>query len=179
MIHRFAIFSLSTLALALAACGEQASEPRIDTPDEAVAPAIDATPERAAERPGDGAPALVSETESGETGARDVLLSFARAIELEEFDRAYTMLGDAAPRGMTRAGFADMFDGFGAITVAVPGGRMEGAAGSLYYEVPTTITGSEGQRLTGTTILRRVNDVPGATPEQLRWHIERFEVSPG
>ncbi|MBB3990481.1 hypothetical protein [Croceicoccus naphthovorans] len=58
-------------------------------------------------------------------------------------------------------------------------GRQEGAAGSLYYEVPVTVMGSNadgaGQSLTGKMVLRRVNGVDGATPEQLSWRIERIE----
>ena len=57
----------------------------------------------------------------------------------------------------------------------MPNGRMEGAAGSLYYTAPTTITGTlksgGNYKLQGPVILRRVDDVPGATAEQLRWHI--------
>jgi hypothetical protein len=50
-------------------------------------------------------------------------------------------------------------------------GESEGAAGSIYYTAPVTIIDG-ARRLTGEVVLRRVNDVPGATPEQLRWHIE-------
>lgn len=181
MIRRFALFLLSTVAFGLTACGEQVGGSSAESPDGGVAqpPFVNEDdPGPTADRTDDGSPELVPEAEKGETGARNVLLSFARAIELEEFDQAYAMLGDAARQGMTRAEFAELFDGFGEITVTVPGGRMEGAAGSLYYEAPTTITDSAGQKLTGTTVLRRVNDVPGASAEQLRWHIERFEVAP-
>lgn len=140
-----------------AAAGESAATPR--TPDAGPTP-------------------LVPESEKGEAGARSVLLDFARAIELLDFDRAYAMLDDGAREKITREAFVALFDDLGEISVAVPPGRVEGAAGSLYYEVPTTITGSEGGKLTGTTVLRRVNDVPGATAEQLRWHIVSFEVAP-
>lgn len=47
-------------------------------------------------------------------------------------------------------------------------GAMEGAAGSIYIEIPATVGD-----LSGTVILRRVNDVPGSTAEQRRWHVER------
>jgi hypothetical protein len=30
----------------------------------------------------------------------------------------------------------------------------------------------------GKAVLRRVNDVPGSTPEQRRWRIERIELKP-
>ena len=169
------------LALTLGACGQGEAGPDPAEPA-ATAPSSD-TPPTASRQLDDGSPdlsppELVPEAEKGETGARNVLLSFARAIELEEFDQTYAMLGQADRQAMTRAEFAALFDGFGEITVAVPTGTMEGAAGSIYYEVPTTITGSDGGKLTGTTVLRRVNDVPGASAEQLRWHLDRFEVAP-
>jgi membrane-bound inhibitor of C-type lysozyme len=61
-------------------------------------------------------------------------------------------------------------------------GRIEGAAGSLYVEVPVVIygrlkSGGEVHR-SGKAVLRRVNDVPGSTPEQRRWRIERIELKP-
>ncbi|WP_374408277.1 hypothetical protein [Pelagerythrobacter sp.] len=179
--------SLLAVPLLLAACGDPgpSSEAAPDTAPEAPAPLPETpAPAPSADMPDDGSPdltpaELVPEAEKGEAGARNVLLSFARAIELKEFGQAYAMLSDAQRQNTTRAEFARMFDGFGEITVAVPGGTSEGAAGSIYYEVPTTITGSNGQTLTGTTVLRRVNDVPGATAEQLRWHLDRFDVAPG
>lgn len=59
-------------------------------------------------------------------------------------------------------------------------GRIEGAAGSLYIEVPVVLygryaTGAE-YHASGKATLRRVNDVPGATPEQLKWRIETIAV---
>ena len=57
---------------------------------------------------------------------------------------------------------------------------LEGAAGSIYASVPVrvraTTTSGEDQRFAGTYELRRVNDVPGATPLQLRWHIHRARL---
>jgi hypothetical protein len=38
------------------------------------------------------------------------------------------------------------------------------------------VTGGE-YRAVGKATLRRVNDVPGATAEQLKWRIERIEVA--
>ena len=59
-------------------------------------------------------------------------------------------------------------------------GRVEGAAGSLYVEVPVVLYGrlASGAELhrSGKAVLRRVNGVPGATAEQLRWRIERVEL---
>ena len=52
----------------------------------------------------------------------------------------------------------------------------EGAAGSIFIAVPVTLdltlrSGSPYQMICKAT-LRRVNDVPGSTAEQRRWHIE-------
>ena len=48
---------------------------------------------------------------------------------------------------------------------------VEGGAGSLYCEVTAVLKTSGHQPQTGKITLRRVNDVPGATADQLRWHI--------
>ena len=60
-------------------------------------------------------------------------------------------------------------------------GPMEGAAGSSYVEVPIQTYGRNAagelfSRLE-TVQLKRVNDVPGATPEQLRWRIYQITVA--
>ena len=59
-------------------------------------------------------------------------------------------------------------------------GVVEGAAGSLYVSVPVVTYGrlANGGPLhqSGAAVLRRVNDVPGASAEQRRWRIERFDL---
>ena len=121
-------------------------------------------------------PTLTPEAEKTETGARNVLTSWARAIELQEYDQAWSLMSDADQAKWSKAAFARLFADLDEITVAVPGGTMEGAAGSSYYTVPVTITATDPDgrpvRYEGEMVLRRVNDVPGATPEQLRWHVE-------
>ena len=61
-------------------------------------------------------------------------------------------------------------------------GQMEGAAGSSYIDVPLQLTGrtksGEAVVLAGTGTLRRVNDVPGSTELQRRWHIYRVVLQP-
>ena len=58
-------------------------------------------------------------------------------------------------------------------------GDLEAAAGSIYVAIPVVFYGKleEGEpyRRSASLILRRVNDIPGATEEQLRWRIERIE----
>ena len=62
-------------------------------------------------------------------------------------------------------------------------GDMEGAAGSSYVTVPVIFYGKTKAgasfRRGGDVILRRVNDVPGSTDAQRRWHIERIELKAG
>ena len=48
---------------------------------------------------------------------------------------------------------------------------VEGGAGSLYCEVAAVLKTNGHQPRIGKITLRRVNDVPGATADQLRWHI--------
>lgn len=56
----------------------------------------------------------------------------------------------------------------------------EGAAGSVYVTMPIILYGKNGAgvdfRRAADVILRRVNDVPGSTEAQRRWHIERIEM---
>ena len=40
-----------------------------------------------------------------------------------------------------------------------------------------TITGTNGPEMTGKIVLSRVNDVPGATPEQLLWRVRSFDIA--
>ena len=60
-------------------------------------------------------------------------------------------------------------------------GQMEGAAGSSYVEVPIQTYGrmQSGELFSRleTVQLKRVNDVPGATPEQLMWRIQTIDVA--
>ncbi|QIK96737.1 hypothetical protein G7076_10080 [Sphingomonas sp. HDW15A] len=125
-------------------------------------------------------PNLTPEAERGEKSARNVLLSFARAIELKEFNQAWALLSPADKARWSQVVFAKIFADLGKISVAVPAGTMEGAAGSTYYSAPIIITANDMDgrpvRIEGEAMLRRVNDVPGATPEQLHWHFETLKL---
>jgi hypothetical protein len=56
-------------------------------------------------------------------------------------------------------------------------GQLEGAAGSIYASVPIEFFFKRGTvKLSGSLTLRRVNDVPGSSAEQRRWHIIKFEL---
>lgn len=156
-------------------------EPPHDSPGDRVAPpSDDPTMSHADDL---SAPELVPEAAKGEKGARNVLLEWGAALEQKDFARAYAQWGNAGARsGMTEREFAAFYAKFATITVAMPSGRLEGATGSLYYTAPTTITGKlesgEAYRLEGPVILRRTNNVPGASAQALRWHIESADLKP-
>ncbi|MEN7538508.1 hypothetical protein [Aurantiacibacter flavus] len=123
---------------------------------------------------------LASDLEGTEAGARNVLLAFTRAIEMREYDQAWDMLDESAQQRWSKAKFNRFFDGLSNIAVAVPGGTIEGAAGSSYYtsEAELTATDANGQpaRMEGQLVLRRVNDVPEATERQLLWQVYRVDL---
>jgi hypothetical protein len=58
---------------------------------------------------------------------------------------------------------------------------MEGAAGSSYVDFPVQLYGrtNDGKEFSsrGTMTLRRINDVPGSTEEQRKWHIYKTDFS--
>ncbi len=126
-------------------------------------------------------PPLTPEAERSIKGARNVLLSWARAIETKHFDQAWALHGDEDKSHVSKADFARNFAGMDKIAVAIPSGTMEGAAGSSFYTVQTTITATAANgrpvRMEGPVVLRRVNDVPGATAQQLRWHVDRADLT--
>lgn len=179
-MHGTPALIVAAFACSLAACDvgpEPATAPSPSTSTSTIPNAV--APEAVVDSAPDlSPPVLVPEAENGETGARNVLLSFARALELGEFGQAYAMLGEVARGDLKMQDFEQQFADMGRLTVAVPDGEMSGGAGSLYYEVPTTVSATSGTPLTGTIVLRRVNDVDGASPEQLRWHVDRVNLAP-
>ncbi len=169
-----------TLTLMLSACGSKdATQPAQQAPEQpAVVPAAIPSAE-----PATPIASANPELDRGVAGAWAVLAAWARALEQHDFDRAWALFGDqGAQSGMTSAEYGAQFAGYRDIVVAVSEGTIEGGAGSLYYEVTTTVTGTtldgEPFRLHGTTYLRRVNDVDGASAEQLRWHLASSSLSP-
>lgn len=107
-----------------------------------------------------------------------VLRAWADAIEARDWTTVRAFWGDQGARsGLSETDFAARWSGLRYPKVTPGKGQSEGAVGSLYYTAPVTIT--DGQRLIkGEVVLRRVNDIEGATPEQLRWHIESTTLAP-
>ncbi len=98
------------------------------------------------------------------------------AINARDYATAWTSWGDDGRPGKTYAAFVRGFAHTRSTRVTI--GRLEpgdAGAGSIYQPVPVTVdaTLDDGtrQRFVGSYVVRRVNDVDGATPAQLRWHL--------
>jgi hypothetical protein len=108
--------------------------------------------------------------------AGQVVQHYGALVEQRRFSDAERLWGDAdAANRFTLAllPISDLHMEIGDL------GRPEGAAGSIYVEMPVSFYGSlrsgDPVRKAATVTLRRVNDVPGSTEAQRRWHIERIE----
>ena len=101
--------------------------------------------------------------------AGQVVQHFGALIEQGRYDDAANLWGDAHSaaafmnelRPKTHLEIGDL-------------GDAEGAAGSVYTTVPVVFYGDSFRR-PAQVVLRRVNDVPGSTDAQRRWHIERID----
>ena len=166
---------VALLALAaLAGCGRQDNADPAATPAET--PGSASAVATTAALPTPSAPAAATRAEDvPQLASRDCaqVAQFAlEAIGAHDFDRAAWAWNSA-----TRMDAATLKAAFGSyatpqFTWAEP--AVEGAAGSLYCTVTATLEDAgNGNRppVDGTFTLRRVNDVEGATPEQLRWTV--------
>jgi hypothetical protein len=121
--------------------------------------------------------------ESDVEAAVDVVRNYYGAINAKRYSVAYAMWGDSGrASGQTEASFGEGFAKTASVTVQ-PGqpGRIEGAAGSRYIDVPVVVSAvlDDGtrQRFTGAYQLRRVV-VDGATAEQRKWHLYSAALQP-
>ena len=107
-----------------------------------------------------------------------VLQDWAAAIERRDWLAVRALWGNRGEdSGLSSAAFAARWDTLRRPRVTVGVGEQEGAAGSIYYTAPVTIVDGQ-RRIAGVVTLRRVNDVPGATAEQLRWHLDATTRAP-
>jgi hypothetical protein len=155
-------------AITITICGCSRHEAR-----EARAP--DVYPERDATSRPAPRPAPTIDPKSNEA-AEQLVEGFVRLLNAGRFNDAYMLLGPNAP---PRPQFDQRFTGYSNLSVSSgAAGRQDGAAGSIYVSVPLKVSGRmRGQQIDkdATAVLRRVNDVPGSTEAQRRWHIERID----
>ena len=114
----------------------------------------------------------------------DAVRMYYAALDAHDYPRAYAFWGEKGlASGKTYAQFVQGFAETAHTSVTITGPvTIEGAAGSSYAEVRVhvdarTIAGVE-QHFEGAYVVRRANDVPGATPEQLRWHFDSARLAP-
>jgi len=129
--------------------GQAGSAPAVPAPD---GPSVQAVP-----------PASVIAPEA-------VLKRWAAAIEARDWAQVRALWGNhGADSGLSPSAFAARWRHLAHPLVTLGSGQQEGAAGSSYYTAPVRI--EDGGRIVAAAItLRRVNNVPGASAEQLRWH---------
>ena len=116
--------------------------------------------------------------------AGQVVQRFAALLEQGKFTAArqiWSGAGEAS--GLSEQEFIAAYAKYAEIHAEVgKPGDSEGAAGSIYVEVPLRLYGTlkTGQpfNLIGPVSLRRVNDVDGSTAEQRRWHIFQSALKP-
>ncbi len=130
-----------------------------------------------------GTPACAGLTDEA-ARARDVVERYYAAINARDYGTAYALWGDSGGASgqrfeAFRAGFAETRS---VHVIIGQGGTVEGAAGSLYADLPVIITAelADGrvQHFAGNYQLRRVNDVEGASQAALRWHIASAHLQP-
>jgi uncharacterized lipoprotein NlpE involved in copper resistance len=108
----------------------------------------------------------------------DAVRRYYAFLEAKDYPRAYAMWGqDGLSSKQTYAQFAAGFARTAHTRVTVTGPvSIEGAAGSSYAEVRVRVdaatTEGQEQHFGGAYVVRRANDVPGATDAQLRWHFD-------
>ena len=184
------LLSLQAAAL-VAGCSAPTSPPERNAADAtaaaapdnraALAPAEPAAPGSPAGLPDDRTP--VSEAPFAATsaqGAAEVVQHYFALVEARKYAEARRLWGGGGDAsGKSEADFAADFAHYRDYHAEVGApGRMEGAAGSSYVDVPVQLYGrlADGSpfRQRATVTLRRVNDVPGASAEQRRWHISEI-----
>lgn len=120
-------------------------------------------------------------------GAANVVQTYYALLGDKKYQQAWNLWSDGGKAsGMTAQAFAASFDKYESYNAQIGApGAIEGGAGSMFVTVPVVIYGKlktgAPVHMKGDVNLRRVNDVPGATDEQRKWHIAdtALKSSPG
>jgi hypothetical protein len=182
--------------LALGSCAREPEQPRDAAPNASTtassAPTASNLPPVSPPAPGEpgGLPddrTPISEapfTPTSAQGAANVVQTYYALLGEHRYDDAWKLWTQAGEgSGMTAQAFTASFDQYESYNANIGApGQIEGAAGSLFVSVPVVIYGrrKSGEEVheIGEATLRRVNDVPGSTPEQRTWHIYKIDLKP-
>lgn len=120
-------------------------------------------------------------SESNDTTPEAVIAQYYEAINAHDYQKAFSLWGDSGrSSGQSFDEFREGFANTASVEVRIgTRGRIEGAAGSQYVEIPVEIAaetiGGHSERFAGTYTLRRAM-VEGATEAQRRWHIYSADI---
>jgi hypothetical protein len=126
-------------------------------------------------------------TPTSAQGAANVVQIYYALLGEHRYNDAWKLWTQSGQgSGMTADAFVSSFAQYESYNANIGApGQIEGAAGSLFVSVPVVIYGrrTSGEEVheIGEATLRRVNDVPGSTPEQRAWHLFKIDLklSPG
>ena len=156
----------------LSACNQKANPPAPATTEPV--PANQAAPARDDRTPLEEPHGPIDPNSAEAAG--QVVQSYGALIEQKQWAEANALWGDVVQAAKFEAELSANPEVH--LEIGNPG-EPEGAAGSIYVTMPVFFYGhtKDGQpfRRSADVILRRVNDVPGSTEAQRRWHIERID----
>jgi hypothetical protein len=172
-MRRLALFMVG--ALAAAACSKAPENGTNDAAATANVPTAEANAALPDDRTPLPEPSGPIDPKSAEA-AGQVVQSFGALIEQRRWAEAEALWDDSGTATQFTANLKRYPEAH--LEIGAPG-EPEGAAGSIYVTVPVVFygkqTGGDDFRRAADIILRRVNDVPGSTEAQRRWHIERID----
>ena len=117
--------------------------------------------------------------EASVRAALQVVRDYYAAVSRRDYRAAYAIWHGTQSYAHFRKGYARTRSA--RVTFLKPV-RSDGAAGSIFVELPvrvdSVLRSGARQHFVGSYTLRRVNDVPGSTAAQRRWHIEGARLKP-
>jgi hypothetical protein len=118
---------------------------------------------------------------NGPEGAAQVVQKFAALIEQHRFAEARKLWGSNGLAADSSTLLVRLEKDRELHAEIGKPSEAEGAAGSIYVEVPLVFYGRDAAgnifRSSAKATLRRVNDVPGSTAAQRQWHFERLTAN--
>ncbi|MEO5706892.1 MAG: hypothetical protein ABIT10_10125 [Alteraurantiacibacter sp.] len=168
-----ALVAGAALAL-LAACSDDAVDEAAPTPTSEPSIAVEPVPPPPA--PVGPTPEDLAVLESRDCTA--VVQGFAGAVRRKALTFADLFW---MPDAEGKAGFDSLVQGLASPVLTLGAMTQEGAAGSLFCTVEVSLADASAPATaptSATLVLRRVNDVDGATPQQLRWTIRSAALAP-
>jgi hypothetical protein len=114
--------------------------------------------------------------------AAAVVQRYYSAINAHDYATAWSQWGENGRPGQSLAAFTAGYAHTRSVRVAIgvlaPG---DAGMGSIYQPVAVTVDATldsgKHQRFKGSYVIRRINDVDGASAAQLRWHIDSAKLA--